>query len=141
MTSSMKVDIVSAEAEIYSGTGKMLFAPAVMGDVGVMPQHTPLLTKIKPGQVKVITEEDEELLFFVSGGMLEILPQGVTILADTAHRADHLDEAKALAAKERVEKLLADRKDDIDYAAAESELHEAVVQLKMIKNLKKKLHR
>jgi len=141
MASLMKVDLVSAEAEIYSGTAKMLFAPAIMGDVGVMPQHTPLLTKIKPGEIKVITEDDEELLFFVSGGMLEILPQGVTILADTAQRADHLDEAKAIEAKERAEKMLADRKDDIDYAGAEAELAMAVAQLNAIKNIKKKLGR
>ena len=141
MASSMKVDIVSAEAEIYSGVAKMLFAPAVMGDVGVMPQHTPLLTKIKPGEVKVVTEENEELLFFVSGGMLEILPQGVTILADTAQRADHLDEAKATEAKERAEKMLADRKDDIDYAGAEKELAYAIAQLKTIQNIKKTLGR
>jgi len=141
MASTMKVDIVSAEAEIFSGTAKMLFAPAIMGDVGVMPQHTPMLTKIKPGEVKVITEDDEEMLFFVSGGMLEILPQGVTILADTAQRADHIDEAKAMEAKERAEKMLADRKDGIDYAAAEVELLEAMAQLRTIKNIKKKLGR
>jgi len=141
MASTMKVDIVSAEAEIFSGTAKMLFAPAIMGDVGVMPQHTPMLTKIKPGEVKVITEDDEEMLFFVSGGMLEILPQGVTILADTAQRADHIDEAKAIEAKERAEKMLADRKDGIDYAAAEVELLEAMAQLRTIKNIKKKLGR
>ncbi|WP_455366505.1 F0F1 ATP synthase subunit epsilon [Kaarinaea lacus] len=139
MAATMTVDIVSAEAEIWSGTAKMLFAPAVMGEVGVLPKHTPLLTKIKPGEVRVINEEDEEEFFYVSGGMLEILPTGVTILADTAQRARDLDEAAALEAKEAAEKALQDRKDDIDYATAEAELAQAVAQIEAIRKLKKKL--
>ena len=141
MAMTMHVDIVSAEEEIFSGQATMLFAPAVMGEVGVMPRHAPLLTKIKPGEVRVITPKDEELTYFVSGGMLEILPQGVTVLADTALRADDLDEAAAIAAKEKAEKQLADRKDDIDYASAEAELAEALAQIQTIKRIKKKLGR
>lgn len=139
MAATMTVDIVSAEAEIWSGTAKMLFAPAVMGEVGVMPKHAPLLTKIKPGEVRVINEEDEEEFFFVSGGMLEILPSGVTVLADTAQRAHDLDEAAALEAKELAEKMLQDRKDDIDYATAEAQLAQAIAQIEAIRKIKKKL--
>ena len=139
MAATMTVEIVSAEAEIYSGTAKMFFAPAVMGEVGVLPKHTPLLTKIRPGEVRVINEEDEEEFFYVSGGMLEILPSGVTVLADTAQRAHDLDEAAALEAKERAEKTLADRKDDVDYASAEAQLADAIAQIDTIRKIKKKL--
>jgi len=139
MAATMVVDIVSAEAQIYTGTAKMLFAPAVMGEVGIMPQHTPLLTKIKPGEVRVISENDEEEFFYVSGGMLEVLPTGVTILADTAQRAHDLSEAAAQEAKERAEKALADQKDDVDYAAAEAQLAEAVAQVEAIRKIKKRL--
>ncbi|NOZ53336.1 MAG: F0F1 ATP synthase subunit epsilon [Gammaproteobacteria bacterium] len=139
MASTMIVDIVSAEAQIYQGTAKMLFAPAVMGEVGIMPQHTPLLTKIKPGEVRVITEDDQEEYFYVSGGMLEVLPSGVTVLADTAQRAHDLSEAAAEEAKERAEKALADHKDDVDYAAAEVQLAEAVAQVEAIRKIKKRL--
>jgi len=137
--STMTVDIVSAEEEIWSGTAKMLFAPAVMGEVGVLPRHAPLLTKIKPGEVRVINEQDEAEYFYVSGGMLEILPSGVTILADTAQRAHDLDEAAALEAKDAAEKSLQDRKDDIDYATAEAQLAQAIAQIEAIRKLKKKL--
>ena len=139
MAATMTVDIVSAEAEIWSGTAKMLFAPAVMGEVGVLPRHAPLLTKIKPGEVRVINENDEEEFFYVSGGMLEILPSGVTVLADTAQRAHDLDEAAALEAKEAAEKALQDRKDDIDYATAEAQLAQAIAQIEAIRKIKKKL--
>ncbi len=113
-----------------------------MGDLGIMPRHAPLLTRIKPGEVRIITEQGtEEVVLFVSGGMLEIQPEAVTILADTAQRADDIDEAAALEAKERAEKLLADQKDDIDYAAASAELAEAMAQLQAIQRLKKKIGR
>ena len=139
MAAIMTVDIVSAEAAIWSGTAKMLFAPAVMGEVGVLPSHAPLLTKIKPGEVRVINENDEEEFFYVSGGMLEILPSGVTVLADTAQRAHDLDEAAAMEAKEAAEKALQDRKDDIDYATAEAQLAQAIAQIEAIRKIKKKL--
>jgi len=141
MAMTMHVDIVSAEAEIFSGRATMLFAPAIMGDVGVLPQHAPLLTKIKAGEVRVVIDGKEEETFYVSGGMLEIQPSGVTILADTALRADNIDEAAAIEAKERAEKAMQDRKSGVDYAAAESELLEAVAKLQTIKNIKKRLGR
>jgi len=142
MAMTMHVDVVSAEAEIFSGPATMLFAPGVMGDLGIMPRHAPLLTRIKPGEVRIITDQgDEELVFYVSGGMLEIQPEAVTILADTVQRADDIDEAAALEAKERAEKLLTDRKDDVDYAAASAELAEAMAQLQAIQRLKKKIGR
>jgi len=141
MAMTMHVDIVSAEAEIFSGRATMLFAPAIMGDVGVLPQHAPLLTKIKAGEVRVLIDGKEEEIFYVSGGMLEIQPSGVTILADTALRADNIDEAAAIEAKERAEKAMKDRKSDVDYAAAESELLEAMAKLQTIKNIKKRLGR
>jgi len=142
MSMTMHVDIVSAEAEIFSGPANMVFAPAVMGEVGIMPRHAPLLTKIKPGEFRVVTNDgkDEEF-YYVSGGMLEIQPSGVTILADTALRAQDIDEAAALQAKEHAEKILADRKDEVDYAGAEAELAEAIAKLQAIKKIKKKLGR
>ena len=139
MAMTMHVDIVSAEAEIFSGPAIMVFAPAVMGEVGVMPRHAPLLTKLKPGEVRVVKPDNEEESFYVSGGMLEILPQGVTVLSDTALRAADIDEAEAVKAKERVEKLLSDHKGDVDYARAESELAEAIAKIQAIRNIKKKL--
>ncbi|HEC18963.1 MAG TPA: F0F1 ATP synthase subunit epsilon [Gammaproteobacteria bacterium] len=140
MAMTMHVDVVSAEEEIFSGPATMLFAPGVMGDLGILPRHAPLLTRIKPGEVRIVTDQGEdELVLYVSGGMLEIQPEAVTILADTAQRASDIDEAAALAAKERAEKLLADQKDDIDYAAAAAELAEAMAQLQAVQRLKKKL--
>ena len=138
MAMTLHVDIVSAEAEIFSGTATMVFAPAEMGEVGIAPRHTPLLTRLKPGEVRVQTQEGEELSFFVSGGMLEIQPHVVTVLSDTAIRADDLDEAQALEAKERAERLLADRSADIDYARAQSELAQSMAQLAAIKKLRER---
>jgi F-type H+-transporting ATPase subunit epsilon len=135
---TLHVDIVSAEAEIYSGTATMVFAPAEMGEVGITPRHTPLLTRLKPGEVRVRTQGGEEQSFFVSGGMLEVQPHVVTVLADTAIRAHDLDEAQALEAKERAEKLLADKSADIDYAKAQAELAESMAQLAVIRQLRKK---
>jgi len=142
MAMTMHVDVVSAEEEIFSGPATMLFAPGAMGDLGIMPRHAPLLTRIKPGEVRIITEQGaEEIVLYVSGGMLEVQPEAVTILADTAQRASDIDEAAALEAKERAEKLLSDQKDDIDYAAASAELAEAMAQLQAIQRLKKKVGR
>jgi F-type H+-transporting ATPase subunit epsilon len=138
MAMTLHVDIVSAEAEIFSGTATMVFAPAEMGEVGIAPRHAPLLSRLKPGEVRVQTQEGEELSFFVSGGMLEIQPHVVTILSDTAIRADDLDEAQALEAKDRAEKLLADRSADIDYARAQSELAQSMAQLAAIKKLRER---
>lgn len=142
MAMTMHVDVVSAEEAIFSGPATMLFAPGAMGDLGIMPRHAPLLTSIKPGEVRIVTEQGgDEIVLYVSGGMLEIQPGAVTILADTAQRADDIDEAAALAAKERAEKLLGDQKDDVDYAAATAELAEAMAQLQAVQRLKKKLGR
>jgi F-type H+-transporting ATPase subunit epsilon len=138
MAMTLHVDIVSAEAEIFSGTATMVFAPAEMGEVGIAPRHTQLLTRLKPGEVRVQSQEGEELTFYVSGGMLEVQPHMVTVLADTAIRADDLDEAQALAAKERAERILADKSADIDYARAQAELAESMAQLAAIRKLRKK---
>jgi F-type H+-transporting ATPase subunit epsilon len=138
MAMTLHVDIVSAEAEIYSGTATMVFAPAEMGEVGIAPRHTQLLTRLRPGEVRVQSPDGDELSFFVSGGMLEVQPHMVTVLADTAIRADDLDEAQALEAKERAERLLADKAADIDYARAQAELAESMAQLAAIRKLRKK---
>lgn len=138
MAMTLHVDIVSAEAEIFSGTATMVFAPAEMGEVGIAPRHTPLLTRLKPGEVRVQTQEGEELSFFVSGGMLEVQPHVVTVLSDTAIRASDLDEAQAQQAKERAEHLLADRSADMDYAMAQSELAQSMAQLAAIKKLRER---
>ena len=140
MAMTMHVDVVSAEEEIFSGPATMLFAPGAMGDLGIYPRHAPLLTRIKPGEVRIVTEQGaDEMVLYVSGGMLEIQPEAVTILADTAQRASDIDEAAALEAKERAEKLLSDQKDDVDYAAASAELAEAMAQLQAVQRLRKKI--
>lgn len=138
MAMTLHVDIVSAEAEIFSGTATMVFAPAEMGEVGIAPRHAPMLSRLKPGEVRVQTQGGAEEFFYVSGGMLEVQPHVVTVLADTAIRARDLDEAQALEAKERAEKLLADKGADIDYARAQAELAESIAQLAAIKKLRNK---
>ena len=135
---TLHVDIVSAEAAIFSGTATMVFAPAEMGEVGIAPRHTPLLTRLKPGEVRVQTQDGEEQSFFVSGGMLEVQPHVVTVLADTAIRASDLDEAKALEAKERAEKMLKDKTADIDYAKAQAELAQSAAELRAIQKLRER---
>ena len=137
---SIHVDIVSAEGEIYSGDAGMVFAPAKLGDVGIAPRHAPLLTELRPGTVRVQPSEGgDELSFYVSGGMLEVQPHLVTVLADTALRARDIDEAAAIEAKRRAEEALRNRETLIDYARAQAELAEAVAQLRAIENLRKKL--
>ena len=136
--STIQVEIVSAEKEIFSGVAKSVVASAEMGEVGIYPKHTPLITRLKPGEVKLETESGEEMIFFVSGGILEIQPHVVTILADTAMRGSDLDEAKALEAKRRAEEALADKQADMDAAKALAELAAAAAQLRMIENLRKK---
>lgn len=139
MAATMKVDIVSAEEAIFSGEAEFLVAPAQMGEVGIYPRHTPLITRIKPGAVRMkIPNQAEEELVFVSGGILEVQPQLVTILADTAVRGDDLDEAKALEAKQRAEEAMKDRSDKMDFARAQAELAEAVAQLQAIQKLRKR---
>jgi F-type H+-transporting ATPase subunit epsilon len=138
MAMTMHVNIVSAEAEIYSGTVEQVYAPAVMGEVGIYPRHTQLITQLKPGEVRVVKEGGDEEFYFVSGGILEVQPHVVTVLADTAVRAKDLDEAKALEAKKRAEQALQDRKGDMDYAHAEAELAEAIAQLQAIQRMRRK---
>jgi F-type H+-transporting ATPase subunit epsilon len=138
MAMTLHVDIVSAEAEIFSGTATMVFAPAEMGEVGIAPRHAPLVTRLKPGEVRVQTQQGNEMSFFVSGGMLEVQPHVITVLADTAIRADDLDEAQALEAKGRAEKMLSDKSADIDYAKAQAELAQSIAQLAAIKKLRER---
>lgn len=138
MAMTMHVDIVSAETEIYSGTVTECYAPAEMGEVGIHPRHAPLLTKMKPGEVRVILQGGEEQSFFVNGGILEVQPHVVTILSDTAIRAADIDEAAALEAKERAEAAMADKKSELDYARAKAELIEAVAKIETIKKLRKR---
>jgi F-type H+-transporting ATPase subunit epsilon len=135
MALTMHVDIVSAEKEIFSGTAELVVATLVNGEIGILPRHTPLLARMKAGEVRVKTATDE-LFFYVSGGMLEVQPHVVTVLADTAARARDLDEAAALKAKERAEDAIKNRQADIDYAKAQAELAEAVAQLRTIKKLR-----
>jgi len=134
---NIHVDIVSAEGHIHSGEAQMVFAPAEMGEVGIAPRHAPLLTRLKPGTVRVKSPNGEELEFFVGGGILEIQPYLVTVLADTALRAKDADEAAALEAKQAAEEKLAGAKSDIDLARAQSELIEAAARLHFVQNLKK----
>ena len=136
MAMTIHVDIVSAESEIFSGLAEIVFAPAVMGEVGVLPGHAPLVTSLKPGEVRVRLPGGEEQSFYVSSGMLEVQPHVVTVLSDTAQRAGDLDEAAALEAKERAERMLADRQADIDEAQARAELAQAAAQLQAIRRLR-----
>ena len=135
------LDIVSAEESIYSGPVEFLVAPAQMGEVGIYPNHAPMITTIKPGalRIKQTTEQDETVIY-ISGGMLEVQPGVITVLADTAIRGQDLDEAKAIAAKEAAEEALKNRSSDIDYAAAQAELAEAVAQIQAIQKLRKSVH-
>ncbi len=138
MAMTMHVNIVSAEQEIYSGTVTQVFAPAEMGEVGVMPRHAPMLSTLKAGVVRVILQGGEEETFYVSGGILEIQPHVVTILSDTALRAADIDEAAALEAKARAEAAMKDKASDMDYVKAKTVLIEAVAQIEALKKLRKK---
>jgi len=137
MAMMIHVDIVSAEEEIFSGQAQMVFAPAELGEVGIAPRHAPLLSRLVPGEVRVKVSETEELPFYVSGGILEVQPHIVTVLADTALRAKDIDEAAALEAKKRAEEALKDRSGKIDYAKAQAELVEAIRQLQILERVKK----
>ncbi len=138
MAMTIHVDIVSAEEEIYSGTAEMVFAPLATGEVGILPRHAPLLARMKPGEVRVRRGEEEQF-FYVSGGVLEVQPHVVTVLADTAIRAKDLDEAAALEAQRRAEEALRERGAEIDFAKAQAELIEATAQLRTIRRLREKL--
>ena len=135
---ALHVEIVSAEGAIYSGEAKMVFAPARMGEIGIAPRHAPLLTDLKPGSVRVEGEDGEERFFYVTGGVLEVQPHLVTVLADSALHADQLDEDAALAARERAKEALEGRHGEIDLAQAQAELVEAEARYRAAQKLRGK---
>ena len=141
MAMTIHLDVVSAEESIFSGLAEFVAAPAAMGEVGIYPHHAPMITKIKPGAVRVkVPNEAEETLIFVSGGLLEVQPGVITVLADTAIRGHDLDEASALEAKRLAEEAMRDKSSELDYAKAQAELAEAVAQLRAIQKLRKGVH-
>ena len=135
---TINVDIVSAEGEIHSGTASMVFAPAKMGEVGIAPRHAPMLSPLSPGEVRVQDEAGKEVSFYITGGLLEVQPRSVTILADTALRGDQLDEAAALAAQRDAEEALKGASDTTDVARAQAELEEARARYRAAQKLKGK---
>ena len=136
---TVHVDVVSAEASIFSGLAEFIAVPGEMGELGIYPRHTALMTRIKPGSVRIkIPNQEQEEVIYVSGGMLEIQPGVVTILADTAIRGGDLDEVRATQAKQAAEEAMKNRSSDIDYAQAQAELAEAIAQLAAIKQLRKR---
>ena len=138
MAMTLHVDIVSAEESLFSGTAEVVIAPGERGEVGIYPRHTPLLTTLKPGSVRIkVPNQEDEVLVYVSGGILEVQPHVVTILSDTAIRGADLDEAKALEAMRAAEEAMKDKAASIDYAQAQAELAQAVAQLAAIKKLRK----
>ena len=133
---TIQVDIVSAEGEIHSGEAAMVFAPASMGEVGIAPRHAPMLTTLKPGEVRVQDADGNEQAFYITGGMLEIQPSKVMVLADTALRGDQLEEAAALAAQQDAEKALEGASEETDVAKAQAELAEARARYRAAQKLK-----
>jgi F-type H+-transporting ATPase subunit epsilon len=141
MASTIHCDIVSAEAEIFSGEAAMVVVTGEEGELGIAPRHAPLLTRLKPGQVRVMLPEGGEEFYYISGGLLEVQPHVVTVLSDTAARASDLDEAAALKAKEEAERALSDRTADMEVAQAQAQLAEAMAQLAALERLRKTLKR
>jgi F-type H+-transporting ATPase subunit epsilon len=139
MANTIHVDVVSAEEEIFSGEAEFVALPGESGELGIYPRHTPLITRIRPGAVRIkVTGQPEDVFVFVAGGLLEVQPDTVTVLADTAIRGADLDEAKASEAKRVAEETLANRESKIDYAAAQAELAVAIAQLAAIQKLRHK---
>jgi F-type H+-transporting ATPase subunit epsilon len=138
MAKKLHVDVVSAEQEIFSGEAEMVVAPGEGGELGILPEHAALLTRIKPGTVRVIQEGGEEEVIYVSGGMMEVQPDRVTVLADTSVRAHDLDEAKAMEAERLAKDALVNRTGAMELAKAQAELAEAVAQLAAIRKLRQK---
>jgi F-type H+-transporting ATPase subunit epsilon len=136
---TIKCDIVSAEAEIFHGQAQMVIASGEMGELGIAPRHAPLITRLKPGQVRVIPESGEEQFFYVSGGILEVQPNLVTVLADTAMRAKDIDENAARRAKEEAERVIANRGDEMEIAEAQAQLAMATAQLEALERLRRTL--
>ncbi len=141
MSKTTRVDIVSAQEEIFSGEASMIFATGWVGELGISPRHAPLITRLKPGPVRVQQPDGEEAFFFVGGGILEVQPHVVTVLADTAVRADDLDEAAAARAKEEAERELQDRTGEMEIAQAQAKLADAIAQLQALEQLRKKISR
>ncbi|NIM71403.1 MAG: F0F1 ATP synthase subunit epsilon [Xanthomonadales bacterium] len=139
--STIRCDIVSAQEEIFSGEAAMVFATGTMGELGISPRHAPLITALKPGPVRVQKPDGEEAFYFVSGGILEVQPHVVTVLADTAVRGADIDEAAAQRAKEEAERELADRTGELEIAEAQAKLAEAIAQLQALQRFRKKLKR
>ncbi|MDE2624064.1 MAG: F0F1 ATP synthase subunit epsilon [Betaproteobacteria bacterium] len=141
MANLIHVDVVSAEKQIFSGNAEFVVLPGELGELGIYPRHTPLITRIRAGTVRLrLPDQADEELVFISGGILEVQPDSVTVLADTAVRGHDLDEAKALEAKRLAEEALHDRSAEIDYAKATAELADAMAQLATIKRLRKAGH-
>jgi len=138
MAETIHVDIVSAEGELFSGEASLVVAPGTLGELGIHPRHAPLLTTLKPGNVRIQVDGQEEQVFYVGGGALEVQPNRVTVLADTAARAKDLDEAEAEHAKQRAEELVRTRTDKREIAEAQGELLRAIAQLRAIERLRKK---
>ena len=140
MAMTIHVDVVSAEESIFSGLAEFVVLPGEAGELGILPGHMPLMTRIKPGAVRVKLQDGKEELIFVAGGILEVQPGLVTVLADTAIRGKDLDEAKAIEAKKKAEEAMSSRESAMDYARAQAELLEAVAQLAAIQKLRKQPH-
>jgi F-type H+-transporting ATPase subunit epsilon len=141
MKHTIQCDIVSAQEEIFSGEASMIFATGSVGELGISPRHAPLITQLKPGPVRVQQADGEEAFFFVGGGILEVMPHLVTVLADTAVRADDLDEAAAVRAKEEAERELQNQTGEMEIAEAQARLLEAVAQIRALEQLRKKVRR
>ena len=141
MASTIRCEVVSAEKVVYSGSVQMLIAPGILGELGIAPNHAPLLTQLVPGPVRLIVKGVSEDIFYVSGGMMEVQPTVVTILADTALRADDIDEASARKAKDEAVQRLLHQKGDINYTIASAHLAEAAAQLRTLKQIRKRLNR
>jgi F-type H+-transporting ATPase subunit epsilon len=140
-SATVHVEVVSAEASIFSGEAKFVALPGEAGELGILPRHTPLITRIKPGAVRIERPDGGEELVFVAGGILEVQPGAVTVLADTAVRAHDLDEAAALEAKQRAEAVMENRQGEFEYATASAELAEAMAQLQTIQRLRRRAGR
>ncbi len=139
MSMTIHCDIVSAEEEIFSGLAEMVVATGALGDLGISYGHAPLLTSLVPGPVRIKADDGEEQIYYVSGGFLEVQPGVVSILADTALRADDMDEAAAMEAQKEAEQAISNQSTDFDYASATSQLAEAVAQLRTIQQIRRKL--
>jgi F-type H+-transporting ATPase subunit epsilon len=137
MAATIKVDVVSAEESIFDGQAKFVALPGEAGELGILPGHTPLITRIRPGAVRIVAENGDEEFVFVAGGILEVQPGAVTVLADTAIRGKDLDEAKAAEARKRAEEALQNAGSNLEYATAQAELAYAVAQLAAIQRLRK----